>query len=101
MLKTIIKTIIAITVVVGVMVLLAYSETHYNRTGFVSYNGDNVYIFKDETGHMWDFYSDDKIPENARIKADFFTNNTLDDIYDDMVIDYEIIGYTSEVIINL
>ena len=97
MLKTIIKTIIAITVIVGVMVLLAYSETHYNRTGFVSYNGDNVYTFKDETGHMWDFYSDTIIPANAHIQADFFTNNTLDNIYDDMVIGYKIIGYTNEI----
>ena len=98
--KTIIKTIFAITVILGIMILLAYSETHYNRTGFITYNGDNVYTFKDETGHMCDFYSNDKIPENARIKADFFTNNTLDDIYDDMVTDYEIIGYTDEIIIN-
>lgn len=97
MLKTIIKTIIAITVIVGVMVLLAYSETHYNRTGFVSYNGDNVYTFKDETGHMWDFYSDTIIPANAHIQADFFTNNTLDNIYDDMIIGYKIIGYTNEI----
>ena len=46
---------------------------------------------------MWDFYSDTIIPANAHIQADFFTNNTIDNIYDDMVIDYKIIGYTNEI----
>ena len=47
MTKTIIKSIFAITVIVGILFLLAYSETHYNRTGFVKHNGNNVYTFKD------------------------------------------------------
>ncbi len=100
MIKTIIKSIFAIIVIVGIMFLLAYSETHYNRTGFVKYNGDNVYTFKDETGHMWDFYSNTIIPINAHIQADFFTNNTFDNIYDDMIINYKIIGYTDEITID-
>lgn len=100
MIKTIIKTVLAITIILGVMVLLAYSETHYKRTGFVKHGNNNIYTFKDETGNMWDFYSDEIIPENARIKANFFTNNTLDNIYDDMLTDYEIIGYTNEIVIN-
>ena len=97
MTKTIIKSIFAITVIIGILFLLAYSETHYNRTGFVKHNGNNIYTFKDETGHMWDFYSDTIIPANAHIQADFFTNNTIDNIYDDMVIGYKIIGYTNEI----
>lgn len=100
MIKTIIKTIFTITIIVGIMFFLAYSETHYNRTGFVKYNGNSVYTFKDETGHMWDFYSDTIIPANAHIQADFFTNNTLDNIYDDMITDYKIIGYTNEIEID-
>lgn len=100
MIKTIIKTIFTTIIILGIMVLFAYGETHYKRTGFVKYNGANVYIFKDETGHMWDFYSDEIIPVNAHIKADFFTNNTLDNITDDMVTGYEIIGYTDEIAID-
>lgn len=100
MIKTIIKTVFAISVIVGIMFLLAYSETHYNRTGFIKYNGGNVYTFKDETGHMWDFYSDTIIPINAKIQADFYTNNTLDNIYDDMVTGYKIIGYMDEIAID-
>lgn len=100
MIKTILKTIFAVGLVLGIMFLLAYSETHYNRIGFVKHNENNVYTFKDETGHMWDFYADEIIPENAKLKADFFTNNTLDNIYDDILVDYQIIGYTDEIIIN-
>jgi hypothetical protein len=100
MIKTIIKTVLTITVIVGIMVLLAYSETHYKRTGFVKCNGENVYTFKDESGNMWDFYSNEIIPINAHIQASFFTNNTLDNITDDMVTDYKIIGYTDEVAID-
>ena len=100
MIKTILRTALGIIVILGVMFLLAYSETHYNRTGFVKYINNNVYMFKDETGHTWEFYSDTIIPANARIQADFFTNNTIDNIYDDMVIDYKIIGYTNEIAID-
>ena len=100
MTKTIIKTIFAISIIVGIMFFLAYSETHYKRTGFIKYNGDNVYTFKDETGHMWNFYSNTIIPVNAHIQADFFTNNTIDNIYDDMLTGYKIIGYTEEIVID-
>ena len=100
MLKTIIKVVFTTFVIVGIMVLLAYGETHYKRTGFISPNGNNIYIFKDETGNTWEFYSNTIIPENARIQADFFTNNTIDNIYDDMLIDYKIIGYTNEIAID-
>lgn len=97
MTKAIIKTIFAITVIVGILFLLAYSETHYNRTGLVKYNGEGIYTFKDETGNMWEFCADEIIPVNAHIKADFFTNNTLDNIHDDILVDYKIIGYVDEI----
>lgn len=95
--KIILKSALSVVVILGVMFLLAYSETHYKRTGFIKHIDNDIYMFKDETGNMWEFYSDTIIPVNARIQADFFTNNTLDNIYDDMVIDYKIIGYTNEV----
>ena len=100
MTKTIIKTIFSIILIISIILVLAYSETHYNRTGFVKYNGNNVYTFKDETGHMWDFYSDTIIPINAHIQAKFFTNNTIDNIYDDIITNYKIIGYTNEIAID-
>ena len=42
MTKTIIKTIFSIILIISIILVLAYSETHYNRTGFVKYNGNNV-----------------------------------------------------------
>ena len=101
MIKTISKTIFAVVLIFGIMFLLAYSETHYSRTGLIKYNGNGVYTFKDETGHSWDFYANEIIPVNAHIKADFFTNNTIDDIYDDILIDYKIIGYVNEISIDI
>lgn len=99
MFKSIVKTIFAITIVVGLLYFVAYEETHYSKTGtIVQQNG--VSIFTDHHGNEYGFYSDEKIPANANVQVRFFTNNTLDNIYDDMVIDYKIIGYTDEIRID-
>lgn len=101
MIKGVLKTIFAIGLVVGIMFLLAYSETHYNRIGLVKYKGGGLYTFKDETGSVWEFYANEIIPVNAHIQADFFTNNTLDNIHDDIIVDYKIIGYVDEISIDI
>lgn len=101
MTKTIIKTICAIIMILGIMFILAYSETHYTRTGHIIKVEDNVYSFSDGTGNNWEFYSDTIIPINAIVNAKFYTNNTIDNIKDDMLIDYEIISYDYEVNITI
>ena len=99
MIKPILKTIFAIVVVVGLLFFVAYNETHYAKTGTITQR-NGISTFKDHRGNEWDFYSDKIIPANANIKAKFFTNNTLNYIYDDQLISYEIIGYVDEIEIN-
>lgn len=91
-----IKTVLVIGLMIGLMYFLAYSDTHYTRTGVVRQVG-TTYFFKDGTGNDWEFYADTIIPVNANVKAKFFNNNTTDNIKDDMLIDYEIVGYVDEV----
>lgn len=101
MIKTVLRGIFGLILVLGIMFFLAYSETHYSRTGIVISKGDGyTYVFKDGTGNSWEFYSDTIIPVNANIKAKFFNNNTMDDIKDDILINYEIIGYADKININ-
>lgn len=101
MLKNVLKGIFVVGLIVGLMFFLAYSETHYTRTGYIRKIEDNVYSFSDGTGNEWEFYSQTIIPVNAVVSAKFFNNNTIDDIYDDMLIDYEIVGYNYEVNITI
>lgn len=93
---TLIKTIFIIILIVGLMYFVAYNETHYSKTGTViQQNG--ISTFTDHHGNQYDFYSDDIIPINANVQVKFYTNNTLDNIKDDKVIDYKIIGYVDEI----
>lgn len=101
MVKTIIKTVFAISLFVSVMFFLAYQETHYTRTGHIINIDNGVCTFSDGTGNNWDFYSDTVIPLNAIVHANFFTNNTLDNIYDDQLVDYKIVGYETEISIPI
>lgn len=96
MIKTIIKTTFAIALVTGLMFLLAYSETHYSKTGTVIQR-NGISTFSDHYGNMYDFYTDEIIPINANVQVKFYTNNTLDNIKDDELIGYEIIGYVDEI----
>ena len=96
MVKTIVKGIVATVIVVGLLYFVSYNETHYTKTGTVTqHNG--ISTFKDHRGNQYDFYSDEIIPVNANVQVRFYTNNTIDNIKDDELIDYKIIGYVDEV----
>ena len=99
MFKTILKSIFATVVVVGIIFFVAYNETHYSKMGTVTQHG-SVSTFIDHSGNQYDFYTDEIIPANASVKARFFTNNTLDNINDDMLIGYELIGHVDKIEIN-
>lgn len=93
------KTIFITVLVVGIIYFVAYNETHYSKTGTVTQQND-ISTFTDHHGNRYDFYSDEIIPANANVQVKFYTNNTIDNIKDDEVIDYKIIGYVKEVDMN-
>lgn len=93
------KTIFVTVLVVGLIYFVAYNETHYSKTGTViQQNG--VSIFTDHHGNKYGFYSDEVIPANANVQVRFYTNNTLNNIKDDEIIDYDIIGYVDKINLN-
>ena len=88
------KIIFSIVIIISIMVLLAYSETHYTRTGFVKRKAVtlNEYYFYDSTGNVWLFETDEELNPYMTIEVKMFNNNTMDNIKDDMIIDYQIIS---------
>ena len=88
------KIIFSIVIIISIMVLLAYSETHYTRTGFVRRKAVtlNEYYFYDSTGNVWLFETDEELNPYMTIEVKMFNNNTMDNIKDDMIIDYQIIS---------
>ena len=88
------KIIFSIAIIISIMVLLAYSETHYTRTGFVKRKAVTLdeYYFYDSTGNVWLFETDEELNPYMTIEVKMFNNNTMDNIKDDMIIDYQIIS---------
>lgn len=98
--KSILKTIAVVVFFLALTFIMVYSETHYKRVGNVHMINQNEYVFTDATGNEWGFYDDALIPCNAIVQANFFDNNTIDYINDDMLIGYKIIGYENEIEIS-
>ena len=96
--KEIIIRLIRICVGIGfafaILFVLAYSETHYTRTGFVKKKAVtlNDYYFYDSTGNVWEFTTDENLNSDMFIEVKMFNNCTIDNITDDMIIDYQILS---------
>lgn len=77
----------------SIMLLLAYSETHYTRTGFVKKKcmTTDEYYFYDSTGNVWLFETEEELDSDMKVEVKMFNNNTMDNIKDDMIIEYQVI----------
>lgn len=75
------------------MLLLAYSETHYTRTGFVKKKcmTTDEYYFYDSKGNIWLFETEEKLDSDMMLEVKMFNNNTMDNIKDDVIVDYQVI----------
>ena len=89
----IIKWVIGFIIFIGLMLILAYSETHYTRTGFVKRKAVtlNTYYFYDSIGNVWEFETDEKLNSNMTVEVKMYNNCTIDNIKDDMIIDYQVL----------
>lgn len=78
----------------SIMLLLVYSETHYTRTGFVKKKcmTTDEYYFYDSTGNVWLFETEEELDSDMKVEVKMFNNNTMDNIKDDMIIEYQVIG---------
>lgn len=90
---TIIQMALVIGIMTVIMLVLGYAETHYTRTGFVKKRAftTNDYYFYDNRGNVWEFQTDEELNPNMLVEVKMFTNCTMDDIEDDMIIDYQVI----------
>ena len=97
MIIKIFKTALILFVMVFVTLFLAYSETHYTRTGFIKKKcmTTDEYYFYDSKGNIWLFETEEELDSNMMVEVKMFNNNTMDDIKDDIIIDYQVIGENS------
>lgn len=85
------RGVLGVIVILGIMLLLSYSEHHYTRVGFCKQVANGDYYFYDNTGGVWEFYTQENIPSESTVEVKMFSNCTLDDPTDDIIIDYQIL----------
>lgn len=88
----ILKAVLMCGIVLGLLYFVSYNEHHYTRTGFCKTHNNGVYYFYDSKGNVWEFYSDEYISPEDTIEVKMFSNYTIDNIKDDVIIDYQILG---------
>ena len=78
----------------SIMLLLAYSETHYKRTGFIKKKcmTTDEYYFYDSKGDVWLFETEEELNSDMMVEVKMFNNNTMDNIKDDIIISYQVTG---------
>ena len=93
---SILKGVVICIIFVGGMFLLSYEQTHYTRVGVAKQVAQHgvvyEYEFSDATGNSWNFFATDIINTDDVVKIKMYNNNTDSNIYDDMVVDFEIIN---------
>ena len=89
-----IKVGLVCVMILSIMLLVAYSETHYTRTGFVKKKcmTTDEYYFYDSKGNVWLFETEEELDSNMVVDVKMFNNNTMDNIKDDIIIDYKVTG---------
>lgn len=90
-----VKFVFGSCLVLSILFLLAYSETHYTRTGFVkkkAFTTDDYYFY-DSQDNVWEFATEEELNSNMIIEVKMFNNNTMDNIKDDIIIDYEVLDF--------
>lgn len=88
------KSITAI--LVGILILAmwyvaSWNENRYTRTGKVTYVSPFTYELTDETGHSFEFLTNDIIKDGTIITATLDNKGSVGYVYDDEVIDYKIV----------
>jgi len=85
-----------IVVLVGAFIitmycLASYNENHYTRTGQITHVSPFCYELTDETGHSFEFITNDIFKDGTVITAVLDNKGSIGYVYDDEVIDYKIV----------
>ena len=90
--KKIMAAAAPILIFIMALCFINYTESHYERTGYVSYIDDctDIITITDTTGNMWDVNVDTECyNKNDKVILKMYTNFTDFNITDDEVIDIE------------
>lgn len=92
--KNIKKNIIAVlvgTFMIVLYCLTSYNENHYTRTGQINRVSSFCYELTDETGHSFEFFTNDILKDGTVITAVLDNKGSVGYVYDDEIIDYKIV----------
>ena len=90
------KIVKGIIIVIGFCAVLfligriGWHETHVTKLGSIEKVEGNIVTMKDSEGFLWDFYGDDFNLHDI-VQADFWTNGTDLNQYDDELVNVKII----------
>lgn len=90
MTKRTLKTMTLLTLVVAILTVVGYVDTHYTREDctVVAIEEDNLVVVEDTCGYTWTYYADDEVPRvEDTVTLKMHTNNTTDYVEDDVVVD--------------
>jgi hypothetical protein len=90
MTKRILKTMTLLTLVVAILTVVGYVDTHYTRKDctVIAIEEDNLVVVEDTCGYTWTYYADDEVPRvEDTVTLKMHTNHTTDYVGDDKVID--------------
>jgi hypothetical protein len=90
MTKRILKTMTLLTLVVAILTVVGYVDTHYTRKDctVIAIEEDNLVVVEDTCGYTWTYYADDEVPRvEDTVTLKMHTNHTTDYVGDDEEID--------------
>lgn len=87
--KDAVTMLIIACVFTGMLGVCSYVETHYTRRECVVTYVDGDYVeVEDQSGYVWSYEAEDDAPSvGTLVDVHMHTNNTDNNIYDDMVLD--------------
>ena len=90
MTKRTFKTMTLLVLVVAILTVVGYVDTHYTRKDctVVAIEEDNLVVVEDTCGYEWTYYADDEVPRvEDTVTLKMHTNYTTNYVEDDEVID--------------
>ena len=71
--------------IISLMGIVGYAETHYNRQGIIIDIIDNTIVIEDKSGNLWGFEGPD-YSIGQEVEMEMYTNATDNNTMDDEVI---------------
>ena len=87
--KRLVRTTATLVIMLSLILLSSYNESHYKRQATVDTIENNVVTFIDSCGYTWTAINVDNIIEGQTVVLKMYTNNTNSIITDDEIVKIE------------